>query len=370
LPLLEEAARFAPDFGLFQFRLAENRYLLSGDPADPRLSMDLAAALRLIPDNGWVHNFAAQIDLARGRLESAAQHLEKAAALLGEVPAIRINRGTLYYLRGSLEEALKILEAGKEEDPEGVLANCAGNFLVRDGSYERADEYYRKALALSPDNREYLANRVSCLIELGYYGQADELLAQAHSRGPSPEILEQISYVAAKKGEFSRAESAARAALEMDSGHIPSLLSLGWIYCSSARWEKAGEIIRRLEDLKPEGAEAGRLRELRQRLEDGSTRLIRCASCERSWRVPRSPDPSPALRLYAMPPDDFPAGTCPECGKTYCIGCARKNMDEKGRFRCPDCEKNLKLIDEGLKKIIAGWAASNIPAEASEKSGP
>jgi tetratricopeptide (TPR) repeat protein len=198
-PLLEEAARFAPEFGLFQFRLAENRYLLSGNPADPRLSMDLEAALRLMPGNGWVHNFAAQIYLARGDLDTASRHLEKAAAVLGEVPAIRVNRGTLYYLRGSLEEALKILEAGKTEDPGGFLANCAGNFLVRAGEYERADEYYQKALALSPGNREYLSNRASCLIELGRYGQADELLAQAHSREPSPEILELISYVASKK---------------------------------------------------------------------------------------------------------------------------------------------------------------------------
>jgi tetratricopeptide (TPR) repeat protein len=360
-PLLEEAARFAPDFGLFQFRLAENRYLLSGDPSDARLSIDLEAALRLMPGDGWVHNFAAQISLAQGDLDRAAEHLEKAAAVLGEVPAIRMNRGTLYYLRGSLEEALKILEAPKAEDPEGVLANCAGNFLVRAGEYERADEYYRKALTLSPDNQEYLSNRVSCLIELGHYGQADELLALAHSRAPSPEILEQICYVASKKGEFSRAESAARAALEMDSGHIPSLLSLGWFYCSAARWEEAEEIIRRLEDLKPQGEAAERAKELRRRLEDGTTRLITCASCEKSWRVPRSPPPSPAIRLYATPPDDFPAGTCPNCGHTYCIGCAKKHLDGEGRFLCPDCGKSLKLIDEGLKKIISLWAASSIP---------
>jgi tetratricopeptide (TPR) repeat protein len=370
LPLLEEAARFAPDFGLFQFRLAESRYLLSGNPADPRLSLDLEAALRLMPDNGWVRNFAAQICLARGDLENASSHLEQAAAVLGEVPAIRVNRGTLCYLRGSLAEALQILAADKAEDPEGLLANCAGNFLVRAGDYERADEYYRKALSRSPDNMAYLSNRVSCLIELGYYGQADELLAQAHSRAPSPEILERISYVAAKKGEFSRAESAARAALEMDSGHIPSLLSLGWLFCSAARWEKAAEIIRRLEALSPGGEAAGRIQELRRRLEDGVTRLLSCASCGRSWRVPRSPPPAPALRLYAMPPDDFPAGTCPECGKTYCIGCAREHVDEKGRFHCPDCGKNLKLMDEGLKRIIAAWAASNIPEPPPEDSAP
>jgi tetratricopeptide (TPR) repeat protein len=241
------------------------------------------------------------------------------------------------------------------------LANCGGNLLVRAGDYERADEYYRKALAAAPENIEYLSNRVSCLIKLEHYGQADELLTRAHSRAPSPEILELISYVAAKKGEFARAESAALAALEMDGGHAPSLLSLGWIYCSAARWDEARRLIARLESLDLRGEAARGLGELRRRLEDGTTRLISCASCGRNWRVPRDPPPSPPIRLYAMPPDDFPAGACPECGGVYCIGCAKEHLDENGRFLCPDCGKSLKLMDEGLKKIVAGWAASCVP---------
>ncbi|MDR1278035.1 MAG: tetratricopeptide repeat protein [Treponema sp.] len=368
-PFLEEAVRLAPDFGLFRFKLAENRFLFSGDPADPRLLKDLEAALELMPGDGWVHNFAAQVELANGEQKKAAEHLEKAVASLGEVPAIRVNRALLYYLQGSLDEALRILEADKTDDPQGLLANNAGNLLVRAGKYEGADEYYRRALAASPDNIEYLANRASNLIKLGYYGQADELLAQAHSRAPSPEILEQISYVALKKGEFVRAESASLAALDMDGNYTPSLLSLGWLYCSTGRWDEARNIILRLEALKPGGEAAGGLEELRRKLEAGTSRLIGCASCGRNWRVPRDLPPSPPVRLYAMPPDDFPAGICPSCGGAWCIGCAKKNLDEDGRFLCPNCGKPLKLLDEGLKKIVSGWAASNIAGIPSPVSG-
>jgi transposase-like protein len=60
----------------------------------------------------------------------------------------------------------------------------------------------------------------------------------------------------------------------------------------------------------------------------------------------------------AMPPDDLPAGSCPSCGKTYCIGCAKENLDPQGRFVCPACGKSLKLINEGLKKLVADWAES------------
>jgi tetratricopeptide (TPR) repeat protein len=313
-----------------------------------------------------VHNFAAQVYLARGDLDAAAEHLERAAALLGDVSAVRVNRGVYQYLRGSLEGALKILEAEQADDPDGTMANCAGNLLVRGGRYEEAEEYYRRALSAAPDNGEFLSNRASCLVEMGHYGEADDVLARAYRVVPSPEILDLISYVAAKKGEFARAETASLAALEMDDAHSPSLFSLGWLFCSQGRWEEAGKILARLDRLEPAGEEAERREELRRRIEDGTTRLVKCASCDRNWRVIRDIPFSPPLRLYATPPDDLPAGSCPECGAAYCIGCAKKKLDENGRFVCPSCGRTLKLIDEGLKKIVSEWAAATPPAQTGQ----
>ncbi|GHU16331.1 hypothetical protein FACS1894163_05500 [Spirochaetia bacterium] len=376
LPLLEEAVSRAPDYGLFHFRLAETRYLINSNADDPETLSHLEAALSLISDDnsntdtnaGWIYNFAAEIALNRGDLEAAEKHLEKAALYLGEVQAVKVNKSLYHYLRGSLEKALRILEADKIDDEGGSLANYAGNLLVRAGQFEKADEYYVKALAIAPGNVEYLSNRASCLIKLGYYGEADTVLAQAHSRDPSPAVLELITYVAVKKGEFPRAESACRAALAIDGNHVPSLLNLGWIYGSSGRWDEVRETLVRLEAMDLDEEAATRRAELQQRLEDSMTQLIPCAaihtkgaSCNRSWRVPRDPPTAPALRLRAMPPDDLPAGSCPECGRTYCIGCAKQHLDKDGRFTCPACGRPLKLINEGLKKIVADWAAASIP---------
>jgi hypothetical protein len=74
-----------------------------------------------------------------------------------------------------------------------------------------------------------------------------------------------------------------------------------------------------------------------------------------------------------MPPDDMPAGSCQECGKTWCIGCAKNHLDQAGRFLCPHCGRPLKIMNEGLKKIIYDWAAAdgiakkNPPAPAKRK---
>jgi tetratricopeptide (TPR) repeat protein len=361
LALLEEAAALAPDYALFRFRLAENRFLLSGDSEDPKLIADMEAAMEMAPEDGWIVNLAAQIALTRGDLESASAYLEKAALSLGEVPAIRVNRGVLYYLRGSLDKALSVLSADKDEDPQGLMTNCAGNLLVRSGRYEEADEYYRQALSIAPDNLEYLCNRASCLIELGLLGEADGILAQVHHM--SPQVLELIAYVSIKKGEYPRAKAACTAALEMEPRHVPSLLSLGWLYSSAGQWDKTEEVLLRLDELITLGEEdAARKDELRSRLEDARTKRISCAACDRAWRVPRELEPVPPLRFFAMPPDDLPAGTCPQCGKTYCIGCGKQKLDTNSRFLCPQCGKTLKLTDQGLKKLVYDWASQALPA--------
>ncbi|MDR1024395.1 MAG: tetratricopeptide repeat protein [Treponema sp.] len=378
LPLLEEAAGLAPDYGLFRFRLAENRYLLNNDPADPRLRADLEQALSLLAPTaapgapasgetwGWVNNLAAQISLAAGDLDRAAKFLEQAILALGETSPVLVNRAVYHYLRGSLDQALAILDTGAALDTEGSMANCAGNLLVRSGQFEQAQIRYQRALALAPANQEFLTNCSSCLIEMGQYGEADTLLARAHNLAPSPAVLELITYIAVKKGEYSRAESACNAALELDSAHPPSLHSLGWIYSSAGRWEEAGEILARLDSLALSGEDADRREELRRRIMDGTTRLIPCARCDRTWRVPLDPPPAPFLRLVAMPPDELPAGTCTACGTSYCIGCAREHLDDRGRFICPVCGQSLKLINEGLKKIVADWAAETLPGRGTK----
>ena len=374
LPLFEEAVSLEKNYALFRFRLAENLFLLNDNPDDPRMKKELLAALVLTEANksdwddslqenrdlcGWVNNFAAQVALRKGDTAAAEKHLEKAAEIMGDVPAVLINRGVLLYLQGSLDKALELLNADKKDDPEGSLANCAGNLLVRSGRLEEADEKYRQALTIQSDNVEYLYNRASCLMELGLYGEADELLVRALTIAPSAEILAEISYVAAKKGEYLRAEQACRSALEIDSKHGPSLLSLGWILLTLGRPGEVIEIINSLDALELKDDVAKGREDLRARMEEQLFKSIACVSCDRSWKVLKDPPQAKSIRLIDMPPDELPAGACPECGKTYCIGCAKKNLDASGRFICPDCNRSLKLVNEGLKKIIYDWAANN-----------
>jgi tetratricopeptide (TPR) repeat protein len=363
IPLLEEAADLEKDYPLFRFKLAESRFLLKDDPDDPELVRDLEKALELDRGNGWINTLAAQVSLRREDTETAARYLDKAVAVLGEVPAIRLNRGVLLFLQGSLDEALKVLDTDKAGDPGGTLANCAANLLYRAGRFEEADGFYRKALAAAPDNIEYLTNLASCLVETTRYGEADTILVRIHAAAPSPRVLDLISYVASKKGEYLRSESASRAALEIDPRHVPSLLSLGWTLSNLGRLEEAQDCLLRLERIeKAQGLlEEAALRrdELKARLDSLLYTVISCAACGRSWKVLKEPPSVPGIRLHAMPPDEMPAGTCQDCGRTWCIGCAKKYLDRAGRFLCLHCGRSLRIAHDGLKKIIYDWTVTN-----------
>jgi len=99
--------------------------------------------------------------------------------------------------------------------------------------------------------------------------------------------------------------------------------------------------------------------ELRSHLQKLLYMIIECASCTRNWIIPRECNPAPTIRLHAMPPDELPAGSCLDCGKAYCIGCAKEHLDSSGRFVCPSCGRKLKLINEGLKQIVYDWAVKD-----------
>jgi tetratricopeptide (TPR) repeat protein len=358
LALLKRAVEQAPDSAIFHFRLAENLFLLHQKPEEKELWDHINRALELQADDGWTLNLAAQVKLKAGHLEEAETYLEKAAAILPHEAAVRMNQAELAYLRGDIEKALTLLKDESIDDPEGLLAHHAGTILFRAGRLEEASPYYTEALKKSPDRLDYLVDQANCLVDLGMYGEADTLLSKAYDRDDNEAVLDLIGYIAYKKGEFPRSEGAYRLALERDPENTSILSALAWVYITMARWTSAEDCIRKLEDLvPPDSAEYQGVEELRERLLLGTTRLVQCASCSRNWRVPLDPPVAPPLRLVAEPPDELPAGTCIHCGKTYCIGCAKNSLDPSGRFVCPTCGERLKLYDEGLKKLLADWAA-------------
>ena len=344
--LLAKACALEPDYALYRMRFAENLFLM-GENADE----EAAAAYLLAPEDPWVNNLCGQICLHKGEVEKAAGYLESAVKAAPKEPAILVNYTDCLARRGELEKALELVRDRLAEDREASLLNHLGNLLVKKNSYREALQAYEDASRLAPDVPEYAKNIASVCIELDMVLKAEQILMDLEERFPHADVYNLIGHVALIQGEYRRAEMALQRGLELEPENQDLHVNLACVYLARKDEENARKAIERILSRDPENQAAQKLRErMRKELEEE----LECAGCGRSWWVPRLVEPQPALRIVGEPPDECPAGMCSDCGKTYCIQCAKTHLRDS-RFVCPDCDSFLKLSDDRLKLLVSRY---------------
>ncbi|HET7838928.1 MAG TPA: tetratricopeptide repeat protein, partial [Rectinemataceae bacterium] len=355
------ALELEPDYPLYAFRYAESLFLLeqaaaggkagpSGHECPDRAKVDAAIerALELAPADGWVLNLAGQAALERGEAEAARAHLEAARAALPGAPEPAINLAELETRSGRLEEALAILAPFPEN---AACRNQAGNVLSRQAGLgeeglQAAAREYERACALDPTRAEYQANLAAVYLEQERYSDAEARIRAALDLGSDARTCLLAGNLALVYGDRPRAEASYRVGLELSPSDPALLMAMGRHWVAGKQTRKAEEIRKRLE-----AVDAERAARLGAEIEDMSTEGLSCASCGRSWRVPRKLPVQSEASIRAMPPDESPAGACPRCGKIYCIAC-RKGLLVDNRFTCPVCGESLKLSDDRLRYLV------------------
>ncbi|MCL2066983.1 MAG: tetratricopeptide repeat protein [Treponema sp.] len=149
-------------------------------PADPA-----ASYLR-----GLIHSFG-------GRYKNAVRYLKEAINLAPEYGLFRFKLAeNLIYENGGVYDpkfademrlALNLMD-----DADGQTANYGGTLLFEYEDLKNARYFFSKALSAEPDNIEYLSNMHKCLIKMGQFSEAEELLIEAKRRKPSAELMKLI----------------------------------------------------------------------------------------------------------------------------------------------------------------------------------
>ncbi len=346
LERFERAVELEADYPLYAFRHAETLFLLHAQAE--RVDAAIARALELGGADGWVRNLAGQAALERGEIETARSHLEAAREALPLAPEPAINLAELEARSGRPDKAIAILASFGED---AACRNEAGNILSRlpgidEEGLQAAAREYEKASALDPGKAEYQANLAAVYLEQERYSDAEVRIRRALDLGGDARTCLLAGNLALVYGDRPRAEASYRLGLDLAPADPALLLALGRHWIAGKQGKKAAEIQKRLEPV-----DAKRAARLELEIEELETEGLSCASCGRAWRVPRKLPAQSASSIRAMPPDESPAGSCPRCGKVFCIACRKASLVDS-RFTCPDCGEALKLADDRLRWLV------------------
>lgn len=187
-------------------------------------------ARELLPNTGGIHNDLGEVLRMRGQLGEAEACYRRALELAPGDPEPYNNLGIVYAMRGDYAEAEKIFRnlveraaANARLYPLNFLINLA-MACERLGKVGDAEEHYRQALSLAPDNPQTLNALAWFLAD--QHRNLEEALTFARRAvqiAPNdPHFLDTLGWVLFQRGDLQEAEQTLRKALELAGENPPS----------------------------------------------------------------------------------------------------------------------------------------------------
>lgn len=236
----KKACDLEPEYGLYQFRLAEALYLSNGK-YQPALEQALAAD----PQNGWVHNLRALAALSENDIEQAEAAVAEARRLLPDEVSLLVNYLEVQRRKGQLAKCLPLFDIENGTADLAVERNRAAAFhalanaFADDDSREEAQQWYYKAIKLDPKNPELLTDKAENDYALFLLNEADDGLVKALDIQPSVRIYQLIASISVQKGDYARAEVTLRTGLEAFADSADLHYDLACVYRNTKRFEQA-----------------------------------------------------------------------------------------------------------------------------------
>lgn len=172
-----------------------------------------------------------------------------------EAAALQVKLGRGYMDQGDLETALERLQRALQLDPRSVDANTLmGALHERIRRPAKAENYYRQAVRLAPENGEVNNNLGAFLCGSGRYAEADKFFATALDdpfyRSAWSAMLN-AGVCAQKAGNDARAEDYFRRVLDVRPTNATALYELARMNYQRQDGLRARAFLQRLESSQP-----------------------------------------------------------------------------------------------------------------------
>ncbi len=352
---LETSCSMEPEFPLYFFRLAEFQFSSSADPSGA-----IEKALELDSEDVWINNLAGLIYLDRKEYKSSLECFEKAWRRNSD-EKILLNYAEALKKAGDFDRACEILDSS---EGSSVFPLQKSDVLISAGRYQDAYELLESAYRDDPDNADIMKKLAEVCYNTDKLSRTEELLYLLESMTPDSSVYNMIGNTARIKGEFSRAEAAYLKSLDLEFNPVVVLNYIEGI-CEKQDFSEA---YRKMEEYFNEAEIPDNISErysrLKERILKEAELTLKCASCNREWKVPKNTVMNRPLRIVGEPSPESPAGKCPVCGKIYCVECGVKWL-EGNRFTCPDCSEFLKLNDDYLRFLVSRYTENTSKSRLS-----
>jgi tetratricopeptide (TPR) repeat protein len=236
---LDQAAEKAPEdagvrAGLGELALTENKLDLA--------QQQFEKSAQLNPSLAEAYLGLSRVALLNGDLEKANQNSSKALEL---DPYLlkdgRLQRGTVLWRLGKLDEAVVELEKAKQEDPRSVsIPITLGAVLYEKGDYPNAEKNLSLALTREPSNHEALYYLALVKTKRSEYTGAIEQMRLAVDKAPKrADYRFALGNIYKKDERFVEAIEEWKKALELDPNNADAHEALGHVYLETGKIEDA-----------------------------------------------------------------------------------------------------------------------------------
>jgi predicted Zn finger-like uncharacterized protein len=238
-PQLEEAAKKAPDnagvrAGLGELALAENNVRLAEE--------EFKRAQELNPSLADAYLGLSRVALLNGDLESARANANKALELDPHLLKDgRLQRGTVLWRLGQLDEAVTELEKAKEDDPRSInIPITLGAVLYEKNDLAGAEKNLMLAIGREPSNHEALYYMAMVKAKRAEYTGAIDQMKLAVEKAP-----QRADYHYALGDIYRKAERVTEAieewkeTIKRDPNHADAYEALGRAYLDAGKVDEA-----------------------------------------------------------------------------------------------------------------------------------